>query len=73
MYSIVYLNVCFIYYLDKKIIQLYIYNGKIFVKFYNVMIEFKYINSNENIQINIRKGENIKIIIQIFCLILFEN
>lgn len=53
------LNACSIYHLDKEKIQPYIYNGKISVKFYNVTTEPKHTNSNENIQINIRKGETI--------------
>lgn len=63
MHSTAHLNACSIYHLDKKIIQPYTYNGKISVKFYNVTTEPKHTNSNENIQINIRKGENTKITI----------
>ncbi|XP_052678360.1 uncharacterized protein LOC128159341 [Crassostrea angulata] len=44
--------------IDKEKIQPYIYNGKISVKFYNVTTEPKHTNSNENIQINIRKVTN---------------
>lgn len=47
----------FIYHLDKQMIQPYTNNGKISVKFYNVTTEPTHTNSNENIQINIRKGE----------------
>lgn len=53
------LNACSIYHSDKEKIQPYIYNGKISVKFYNVTTEPKHTNSNENIQINIIKGETI--------------
>lgn len=53
------LNACSIYHLDKEKIQPYIYHRKISVKFYNVTTEPKHTNSNENIQINIIKGETI--------------
>lgn len=44
--------------IDKQMIQPYTNNGKISVKFYNVTTEPKHTNSNENIQINIRKVTN---------------